>query len=241
MEQIKERITEYWTRRASSFREQRLREMESEKAERWIAEMEPYFPQKENLRVLDLGTGAGFFAFLLAHRGHDVVGIDLTEQMILEARECAKELELDVSFHVMDAEQPDFRPERFDVLVTRNLTWTLPHLAQAYRAWFDLLVPGGVLINFDADYGRALDDQEPKDLPPEHAHKAIPPAMIQESDAITKEIYSGQNPRPLWDVELLLSAGFQKVTVDTGVWQRIYREMDEFYNPVPIFTVAARK
>ena len=31
----------------------------------------------------------------------------------------------------MDAEKPDFAPHSFDVLVTRNLTWGLPHLAEA--------------------------------------------------------------------------------------------------------------
>jgi SAM-dependent methyltransferase len=241
MEEIKERITSYWTRRAPSFRQQRLRELDSAKAERWIREMTPYFPDKASLRVLDLGTGTGFFAFLLARMGHEVIGIDLTEEMILEARECAEELELDVSFHVMDAEHPVFRPGRFDVLVTRNLTWTLPHLPEAYRAWYDLLAPGGVLINFDADYGAVLEQEEPEELPPEHAHKNIAPEMKVENDIITREIHSHQKARPLWDTELLLAAGFEKITIDTGVWERIYAEIDEFYNSVHIFTVAARK
>ena len=157
MTEIKERITDYWTRRAPAFRQQRLRELESDKAERWIAEFKRYIPDREHLRVLDLGTGTGFFAFLLTHLGHSVVGIDLTEEMIREARECAEELHLNAEFFVMDAELPVFPPSSFDVLVTRNLTWTLPHLEQAYRAWYELLVPGGVLINFDADYGGALE------------------------------------------------------------------------------------
>ena len=241
MEQIKKRITEYWTKRAPAFRELRLRELESDKAERWIAEMKKYFPEKERLRVLDLGTGTGFFAFLLSHLGHAVIGIDLTEEMIREASRCAEELGLNVTFRVMDAEQPEFPPESFDVLVTRNLTWTLPHLESAYRAWYDLLTPGGVLINFDADYGKALEKEEPEELPPEHAHKNIAPDMKKENDEITMEIHHGQKDRPVWDADLLLSAGFEIVTIDTGVWERIYREIDEFYNPVPIFTVAARK
>jgi hypothetical protein len=29
--------------------------------------------------------------------------------------------------------------------------------------------------------------------------------------------------------------------VDTGVWKRVYPEPDEFYNPMPIFTIAAEK
>jgi ubiquinone/menaquinone biosynthesis C-methylase UbiE len=65
-----------------------------------------------------------------------------------------------VSFKIMDAEELDFASESFDALVTRNLTWTLPHIEKAYHEWFRILKPGGVLINFDADYSAALEDDE---------------------------------------------------------------------------------
>jgi hypothetical protein len=42
-------------------------------------------------------------------------------------------------------------------------------------------------------------------------------------------------------VQLLKEIGFNRVIVDTEVYKRIYAEVDEFYNPVPIFTVAAYK
>ena len=42
-------------------------------------------------------------------------------------------------------------------------------------------------------------------------------------------------------VRLLIDAGFSRVTVDTGVWKRVYPEPDEFYNPTPIFTITAEK
>ena len=38
-------------------------------------------------------------------------------------------------FEVMDAENPDFADETFDVIVSRNLTWTLPDAAGAYKEW----------------------------------------------------------------------------------------------------------
>ena len=54
---------------------------------------------------------------------------------------------------VMDAEAPDFPDEEFDVIVSRNLTWTLPDAEHAYQEWFRVLKPGGVMINLDANYG----------------------------------------------------------------------------------------
>ena len=66
--------------------------------------------------------------------------------MIDHAEHMAAVLGLDARFLIMDAEETDFQDESFDVLVTRNLTWTLPHIARAYREWYRLLKPGGVLI-----------------------------------------------------------------------------------------------
>ena len=240
MEPVKERIEHYWSHRAESFQELRLKEFEDEKHLRWLAEFRRYLPEGRPLRILDLGTGTGFFSFILAAEGHSLTGIDLTPEMIRGAKISGGILDLSAEFLVMDAEQPDFPPESFDALVTRNLTWTLPHLPRAYRAWYELLKPGGVLINFDADYCRAQERETPE-LPENHAHKDLPPWMKRENRIITQEVGALQQPRPQWDVQLLTEYGFERIIVDNGVWKRIYAEIDEFYNPVPIFTVAAYK
>lgn len=242
MKPLKQRITEYWAQRSDAFADLRMRELADPKRERWLAEFERYLPERQKpLRVLDLGTGTGYFAFLFAAEGHEAVGIDLTESMIEKAKEIAALLDLKADFHVMDAEEPDFEDESFDVLVTRNLTWTLPHLASAYHEWYHLLKPGGVLINFDADYANNLETMAEDNLPENHAHKQVPESLSAENEAITVEVGAYQQPRPQWDVQLLLQAGFSEIRVDNGVWKRVYQEMDEFYNPTPIFTIAAYK
>ena len=179
---LKKRITHYWSIRARAFADQRLRELDSPKARRWLEEIVPKLPESADnkpLRVLDVGAGTGFFTFLLSPLGHEVVGIDLTPAMMR---------------------------------------------------------PGGVLINFDADYCREHCDE----LPKLHAHKDISPACWREYEAIKHELQPGQGVRPHWDAVLLRAAGFADIAFDHGVWQRIYSEIDEFFNPTPIFVLSAR-
>lgn len=239
MEPIKQEILHYWSQRAGSFGEQRIREFESDKRQRWLKEFHRYLPPKKQLRVLDIGTGTGFFACLMAAEGHEVTGIDLTPEMIEGASHMASLLGQKAQFLVMDAENPEFEEGSFDVLVTRNLTWTLPNMDRAYREWFRLLAPGGVLVNFDADYTHAAEEET--SLPENHAHKLLPTQLKAENDSITMELSAYQMPRPQWDVQLLVEAGFERISVDMGVYGRIYREIDEFFNPTPIFTIAAYK
>ena len=143
MEPIKHEMKRYWSRRVEKFSALRCREFESEKHRQWMRELERHLPAGRSLDILDVGTGTGFFALLLAEKGHRVTGIDLTPGMIREAGRLSAELGLPARFLVMDAELPELPARSFDAIVTRKLTWTLPSLGRAYTNWHRLLKPGG--------------------------------------------------------------------------------------------------
>ena len=69
------------------------------------------------------------------------------------------------------------------MIVSRNLTWTLPDAEHAYQEWFRVLKPGGVMINLDANYG-AADFADTADLPENHAHHQIQDDLMQECEDI---------------------------------------------------------
>ena len=169
-----------------------------------------------------------------------VSGIDLTPRMILEARHAARDLGLTVDFQVMDAENTTFEPETFDCIVTRNLTWTLPHLDQAYTHWYNLLKSGGCLINFDGDYCHEKPLAE-LDLPEENAHSSIERSLMAEYEHIKEHLAGEQPARPDWDLQLLYNAGFRDITLDRGVSDRVFANPDKFYNPTPMFIITAEK
>ena len=113
MDELKREIVDYWTGREERFEALRLDELNSNKRQRWLDELHEYLPSDRPLDILDIGTGTGFFCFLLAAEGHRLTGIDLTEAMILGARRTADLLDLHPDFRVMDAEAPTFAPESF--------------------------------------------------------------------------------------------------------------------------------
>ena len=250
----KEKITAYWTKRSDSFLEQRRAELHSPLAERWMGEIRKYLPEREytsgndrennsdvcKLRILDVGCGTGFFTILLAKQGHQVTGTDLTPDMISNSRILAKEEQVTCDFQVMDAEHLSFSDESFDVIISRNLTWTLPEASQAYKEWTRVLKPGGLLLNFDANYG-AVDFAETSDLPENHAHKQLGNSLMQECEDIKRQLPISSYIRPAWDVEELGKLGMEQLSIDLGLSRRVYKEKDEFYNPTPMFAIAAVK
>ena len=237
----KEKITSYWTKRSDSFLEQRRSELHSEMAEKWLSELQALLPEQDGrLKILDVGCGAGFFSILLAQHGHEVTGIDLTPDMIVHSRELAQEEGVSCRFEVMDAENPDFADETFDVIVSRNLTWTLPNAAGAYKEWSRVLKKGGRIINVDANYG-ADDFADTTGLPTNHAHFKVGDEMMRECEEIKRQLPISSYVRPAWDLETLGKLGFGKFSIDLGVSSRIYTKKDEFYNPTPLFIVCAEK
>jgi len=97
-------------------------------------------------RVLEVGCGTGGNACYLANRyGCTITGIDISEQMVKEARLRAEELGLEnVSFQLGDAYDLDFPDESFDVVLTIFVSQFLDP-AKTYPEFSRVLVHGGRL------------------------------------------------------------------------------------------------
>ncbi|MCD7813465.1 MAG: class I SAM-dependent methyltransferase [Lachnospiraceae bacterium] len=126
-------IEEYWTKRAKSYSEEVRFEMEHENERRWMEVLRRYLKGIPGKRVLDIGTGPGFFAIGLTKRGYQVTAVDYTWKMLEEAKKNAGALADKIGFWQMDAQNLDFEDASFDAIVTRNLTWNLERPGDAYR------------------------------------------------------------------------------------------------------------
>ena len=156
-----ENIT-YWTRRAPSYSDVNQEELSGSQHSVWSRvidqRIQSHFGNRsrDQIRLLDVGTGPGFFAIILAELGYQVTAVDYTEAMLNQARKNAGPLASIIDFRRMDAEQLTFPDGAFDVIVSRNLTWNLPSPAKAYSQWTRVLKENGLLLNFDANWYRYL-------------------------------------------------------------------------------------
>jgi SAM-dependent methyltransferase len=93
-------------------------------------------------RALDLGTGTGSAAFLIARRfpTAEVVGVDLAPEMLAEARsKTPPELADRVRFEQGDAERLPFADRSFDLVSLANM---IPFFDELER----LVAPGGHIV-----------------------------------------------------------------------------------------------
>ncbi len=243
MDELEKRIQSYWTKRTRDFGTVRRNELNDGISARWLSEMEKHLPRRSPLDILDVGTGTGYFAILLAEKGHVLTGIDLTASMLGEAEKAAADSGVSITFIQEDAQDTHFEDESFDAIVMRNLTWTLPEPEKAYREWYRLLRRGGVLLNFDADYASNVRNRNQKasyiSLSGVYGHTGITPELSKENDEITLSMPASMQRRPQWDLELLKAAGFTNCGADESVGERILMERD--LPDAPMFLIFAGK
>lgn len=70
------------------------------------------------LGILDLGCGQGWFSRQLAHAGARVVGVELSENQLANARRHEEETQLGIEYHLLDAADigSHFPGESFDIV-----------------------------------------------------------------------------------------------------------------------------
>ena len=246
---------EYWTQRASGYSKVNREELATNQRRLWLAVLNERIAQRYpercpgSIRVLEVGTGPGFFAILLAGAGYRVTAIDLTPSMLAEARRNAGALVDSIDFIEMNAQTLDFDDHCFDVVVSRNVTWNLPEPQKAYREWTRVLKPGGLLLNFDANWYRYLFDDEAREAyerdRANSARAGVDDLNVGDNfdrmEDIARRVPLSRVNRPQWDVEVLTALGLV-VETDHRVWERVWSKQEKLnLASTPMFMISGYK
>lgn len=222
------------------------KELTSFRKKAWKEQILKHLPKDVPLNILDVGTGPGFFACILSEEGHHVTAIDKSDGMLACARENAASLAVSPLYLKMDINQLCFADDSFDIIVTRNVTWTLEHPEEVYANFKRILKPGGKLLIYDANWHMHFFDEalmeRVRAREQRHLEKYGSSEVVSGND---KEYFLTLPPsntdRPQWDHLTLSRLGFiVEVEEDIGRW--LYEDWEkELYGESPLFEVLAIK
>lgn len=252
MEKLLEKVEEYWDERAEGYCQVNLEELKSFKREAWINLINEYAPKvpARKLKVLDIGTGPGFFAIIMAGCGYEVTAVDYTEAMLLKAKNNAGTYKNVINFKRMEAHNLEFEDNTFDLIITRNLTWNLERPHEAYREWHRVLAYGGRLLNFDANwYLHVHDPEKRKEYQQDRVNSMergfkdhYTETNTKAMETIARNLPLSKEHRPEWDTKELLKIGFKKIMIEMEVGNRVWDEEEIVnYGSTPMFMIGAEK
>lgn len=159
--------------------------------------------------ILDLGCGTGTHALDWAGRGLTVTGMDLSEPMLVQARQKAADRKLPIDFVHGDLRTLDLR-RTFDAVTSMfavlGYLTANEDLEKAFRTARRHLAPGGVFI-FDAWHGPAVLTQAPqnreKSFPGKDAGQTITRIVRPELDSFRHVVRTHITIKHLRDGKLL--------------------------------------
>lgn len=252
MSELLQEIESYWSTRTEGYSEVNQKELQGIQKKVWLQVLKEQFPDKpkEQLEILDIGTGPGFFPMILAGDGYRVDAVDYTQEMLEKAMKNTAKLCESIQFQKMDAQHLTFGDGVFDVVISRNLTWNLEEPEKAYGEWYRVLKPGGTLLNFDANwYGYLYDEgkreayeNDRKNVESKNLDDHYLCTDIERMEQIALQVPLSAIQRPEWDEKILKKIGFANITTDRDIWKKVWSTEEKLnYQSTPMFMVAARK
>lgn len=242
-------IGKRWDYSADGYDQLIQQEFSKELSQKWSGLLTEHAPL-ETGKVLDVGTGPGFFSILLGRLGWEATGIDCSEKMIEAAQKNAEQAGIRAKYYQMDNHQMDFDDNSFDYIVCRNVTWILYQPEMAFKEWLRVLKPGGRLLYLDANWhyskdeelnrARLRDEEEYRKLygEPVNTYKG----SSEDNANFQKVLYFNDIWRPEWDEKHLPEFGYCNVHITKRVNEQVYnKEKQLLYRSTPLFLVTADK
>ena len=251
-----EEIQYYWNHRYTGYSKVNQKELEGIQRERWKKQFKQLLPENQNLKVLDIGTGPGFFSIILEELGYsNITGVDYSYKMLEVAKENIQKYGKEhssIQLIQMDAQNLEFEPESFDIIVSRNLTWNLQNPQQAYSEWLRVLKPYGALFIFDANWYSFLQNEQLEKEFEAKRQKAIEEKLEdywqgegvdeEKMDWIVQQLPLTYQQRPQWDIDYFSSQEDVSVETEENFGDLVWNYEEQLnYGATPMFCIKVVK
>lgn len=148
-----EKIENRWTAGAEGYDASIQKQLANKRdVQYWLQELSRLLGPAP-LRILDVGCGPGFLTIILSRLGHHVKAIDGAEGMVRAAQ---KNFDREGKGSIAVLEDAVLLPEEedgtYDVIISRDVVWTLYDPEKAFARWKQVLRPGGMVLYYDGNY-----------------------------------------------------------------------------------------
>lgn len=240
---LESKMNQYWGRRSSSYSEQNSAQLLGDRRSAWESFIFNEIDESKPLKVLDIGTGPGFLAILAALRNHDVVAVDMNADMLDKAGYNAKSAGVSIDF-VQVGHMLPFEDKSFDLIISRDVTWTLTEPEKQLRHWSDKLKNGGSMLYFDAEWYYYLRSKESRAVWEENRKQVIASGGFEYSEAYKLEKLALSLPmtyrhRPSWDEKYWSGQNNFSFNVRQNINTYVYNSKEQMqYELFPEFLVS---
>lgn len=195
----------------------------------------------EGQNVLDLGTGTGVIPRYMYHLGAGWTGTDISENQIAEAKKLAGELNQNIEFLAVAAEDVDYPDRTFDAMTACQCFWYFDHEKVAPRL-AAMLKDGGRLLllymawlPYEDDIAGASEKLVLKYSPNwsgagETLHPIqVPPCVYDSFEPVYHEEYELEVPftRETWNgrMKSCRGVGASLTPEETGMWEEEHKRL----------------
>ena len=133
------------TRYIENNRQLRLEDHEQQ-FENYLRLIRPHHTVDESTRILEVGTGTGWFPLMCKARGLNCRGLEISPQLVEYAKQLGRGYGIEPDIQLGNIEEEDIGNNEYDVIVAFSVFEHVEHWERGLQRIYKALRPAGVLL-----------------------------------------------------------------------------------------------